>query len=217
MPGSFDALVAESVARIRRHQPQGPYALAGHSYGGVLAAHIAARLEATGAQVQFLGVLDTVPMPAGEVPVAAAQDPLVRCMYIGKACAHAFGLPHLALDESMFRALPDQQACFALMRNLLLENGVDPAVLELEQLQMLERSFACLALLPVAALPQLRCKLEVWTSEAHEADFAQEWQSSSAGGVVSHRCQGDHLSMLHAEHGRALAQALAVAMRGSGV
>lgn len=46
---------------LRSIQPQGPYYLLGYSLGGTLAQGIAARLEAAGEKVAFLGLLDTWP------------------------------------------------------------------------------------------------------------------------------------------------------------
>ncbi|WP_408639692.1 enterobactin synthase subunit F [Dryocola boscaweniae] len=46
---------------LRNLQPHGPYYLMGYSLGGTLAQGIAARLEAAGEEVAFLGLLDTWP------------------------------------------------------------------------------------------------------------------------------------------------------------
>lgn len=46
---------------LRGLQPHGPYYLMGYSLGGTLAQGIAARLEAAGEEVAFLGLLDTWP------------------------------------------------------------------------------------------------------------------------------------------------------------
>ncbi len=46
---------------VRRQQPQGPYHFIGYSLGGTLAQGIAARLQAAGETVAFLGLLDTYP------------------------------------------------------------------------------------------------------------------------------------------------------------
>lgn len=46
---------------LRELQPHGPYYLMGYSLGGTLAQGIAARLEAVGEKVAFLGLLDTWP------------------------------------------------------------------------------------------------------------------------------------------------------------
>ena len=46
---------------LRREQPVGPYYLIGYSLGGTLAQGVAARLQALGEAVVFLGLLDTYP------------------------------------------------------------------------------------------------------------------------------------------------------------
>jgi enterobactin synthetase component F len=61
--------LAENLAQVceahlqtlRELQPHGPYYLMGYSLGGTLAQRIAARLEAAGEKVAFLGLLDTWP------------------------------------------------------------------------------------------------------------------------------------------------------------
>ncbi|MCY1667608.1 amino acid adenylation domain-containing protein [Rhizobium sp. SL86] len=61
---SLDAMVESYMAAIRTCQPQGPYALIGHSFGGLLAFEITRRLEAMGETVERLVMIDT--SPAGE-------------------------------------------------------------------------------------------------------------------------------------------------------
>ena len=53
-------LVAHALAAIREVQPDGPYALAGYSVGGLVALEVANALRAGGARVAFVGVLDTI-------------------------------------------------------------------------------------------------------------------------------------------------------------
>lgn len=61
------ASIAEAVEiyveAIRKRQPQGPYALAGYSYGGMLAFEIAKKLNSDdeGTSVRFLGCIDRPP------------------------------------------------------------------------------------------------------------------------------------------------------------
>ncbi|GGR88158.1 peptide synthase [Streptomyces aureoverticillatus] len=59
--GSFAEMVTTYVQAIRRVQPQGPYAVAGYSYGGAVAFEIAKRLEADGDEVKFVGVFNLPP------------------------------------------------------------------------------------------------------------------------------------------------------------
>jgi thioesterase domain-containing protein len=55
-------LAAVHVERIRTVQPDGPYLLAGWSFGGVLAFEVARQLVAEGSAVEFVGMLDANPL-----------------------------------------------------------------------------------------------------------------------------------------------------------
>ena len=58
---SVEAMCEQHLSAIRQQQPSGPYFLLGYSLGGALAQGIAARLQALGEDVAFLGLLDTYP------------------------------------------------------------------------------------------------------------------------------------------------------------
>ncbi|PSK32383.1 non-ribosomal peptide synthetase [Nocardia seriolae] len=56
--GSMDDFVERYLREIRRLQPEGPYHLIGWSFGGLIAHALAARLQAEGAQIGTLALLD---------------------------------------------------------------------------------------------------------------------------------------------------------------
>src|SRR5690606_40916675 len=58
MHDSVEAMAADHIANLRRHQPEGPYLLAGYSGGAITAFEMARQLTAAGARVAFLGILD---------------------------------------------------------------------------------------------------------------------------------------------------------------
>jgi thioesterase domain-containing protein len=58
---SFDEMIETYTDAIRWHQPHGPYAIAGYSYGAPVAFEIAKRLEAQGEHVAFVGSIDMPP------------------------------------------------------------------------------------------------------------------------------------------------------------
>lgn len=58
---TVEAMADRCVAQIRGLQPEGPYALAGHSFGGLVALEIAQQLRALGESVAHLALLDTSP------------------------------------------------------------------------------------------------------------------------------------------------------------
>ncbi|KAG2358793.1 atromentin synthetase [Suillus spraguei] len=58
---SMDEMVSCYAAAVKRTQPTGPYAIAGYSYGGVVAFEVAKRLEAMGDEVKFTGLINIPP------------------------------------------------------------------------------------------------------------------------------------------------------------
>ncbi|WP_046468446.1 non-ribosomal peptide synthetase [Allosalinactinospora lopnorensis] len=58
---TFREMVDTYVEAIRAEQPAGPYAVAGYSYGGIVAFEIAKSLEARGERVDFVGIFNLPP------------------------------------------------------------------------------------------------------------------------------------------------------------
>ncbi|MEU3838524.1 amino acid adenylation domain-containing protein [Streptomyces sp. NPDC028635] len=61
LPGDLDAMARDYAEQIRKTAPEGPYQLLGWSFGGLVAHAVAARLQAEGATVDLLAVLDAYP------------------------------------------------------------------------------------------------------------------------------------------------------------
>jgi thioesterase domain-containing protein len=72
-PESLEQLVTQHLETLRRFWPAGPYRLAGWSMGGILAFELARRLQADGAEVEQLGLLDTPIWLPGDVSPTPAQ------------------------------------------------------------------------------------------------------------------------------------------------
>ncbi|KAG2056007.1 atromentin synthetase [Suillus hirtellus] len=58
---SMDEMVSCYAAAVKKTQATGPYAIAGYSYGGVVAFEVAKRLEAMGEEVKFVGLINIPP------------------------------------------------------------------------------------------------------------------------------------------------------------
>jgi acyl-coenzyme A synthetase/AMP-(fatty) acid ligase/thioesterase domain-containing protein len=67
---SVESLARGHIAAMRRVQPQGPYQLAGHSFGGLVAFEMARQLTAVGQEVRLLAILDSFPPDPAEHPPA---------------------------------------------------------------------------------------------------------------------------------------------------
>jgi amino acid adenylation domain-containing protein len=66
---SVDAMVNAYVALVRAAQPHGPYRLAGHSFGGLVAFEMARQLASAGERIDLLALLDTMLPDADASPV----------------------------------------------------------------------------------------------------------------------------------------------------
>jgi thioesterase domain-containing protein len=76
---TLSRLADRLLLQLRELQPVGPYALAGFSFGGLLAYEIAGRLAAAGEQVRWLAVLDA-PTPAEVLAAARLRARLSRLL-----------------------------------------------------------------------------------------------------------------------------------------
>ncbi|MFJ1705650.1 alpha/beta fold hydrolase, partial [Kitasatospora sp. NPDC088346] len=72
LPSSIREMASDYLALIRSVQPAGPYRLLGWSFGGMVAAAVAAELRAQGDEVELLAVLDAHPDWSG-APAAPAD------------------------------------------------------------------------------------------------------------------------------------------------
>jgi enterobactin synthetase component F len=61
LPASLDGMAQDYVERIRAIRPDGPYHLLGWSVGGIVAHAMAVQLQAQGAEVGVLAMLDSYP------------------------------------------------------------------------------------------------------------------------------------------------------------
>ncbi|MFD0892165.1 amino acid adenylation domain-containing protein [Luteolibacter ambystomatis] len=72
--GSIEETAAAYIEVMRRIRPQGPYCLAGYSFGGLVAWEIAHQLEKVGEGIPFVALFDT----ANPVAYARKNNPLER-------------------------------------------------------------------------------------------------------------------------------------------
>lgn len=60
---SIEGMAGHYIEEILQNNPHGPYALAGYSFGGIIALEMAQQLKKAGKEVAFLGMFDTVISP----------------------------------------------------------------------------------------------------------------------------------------------------------
>jgi len=189
-----------NIEAIRKVQPEGPYRLVGHSYGGVVAYEMARQLQQNGEKVSSLILLDSIaPSIARQTDIGNddAADLADACSTI----AHLYGA-RLDLDTERLRALP-QHDWTALAVSSLNDIG-----LEIEARQFTDfygvfksnlkcyRLYEPLALAGTMDISLYRATIREDADRALPEDYG--WNALVQGGVAIHAVHADHFSMLEA-------------------
>ncbi|MEK6351117.1 MAG: thioesterase domain-containing protein, partial [Burkholderia sp.] len=179
-PASFDAVIDDYVADIRRVQPEGPYRLLGWSSGAVLGVELAHRLESLGETVACLLTVDSGP------PARIATD----AVEASPAMARRRALPEELEPLREFIAQTDKWKG-------LLPEGEQEALLE--QVALVSKYFESLQQVRVAR--ELAVPVRQWWAERTEtsADAMRDgWQAYVPGERAGdHAIDADHVGILH--------------------
>jgi thioesterase domain-containing protein/acyl carrier protein len=218
---TLEHMAADYVREIRRVQSEGPYLLAGHSMGGVVAFEIARQLHHQNERVAFLGLLDSVaPISHGEVaPADEHREDAVRLATMTETIGRFLGefvdisyekLCNLSPDEQIecvvnalrsTRALPPGQEQ-KLIRNLLKVSKAHVRA---------HRSYQA----EVVPVPITLFRV----GEARHSDYPSAsldllrqdslgWDSLTTKVVRVVRTAGNHVTMLNSAHAEGLAHLL---------
>ena len=120
--GSIEERAAEYVPKLLEINPQGPFILAGWSLGGVLAYACAIGLKKAGANVAFVGLIDTV--RAGEEIPQTSEEIRARWDRYALFAQRTFNVEIPAIPYEQLEVLDDEgQVRFVL--NAVKDSGVD--------------------------------------------------------------------------------------------
>ncbi|WP_344475415.1 AMP-binding protein [Kineococcus aurantiacus] len=75
---SVERIARRNVATVREQQPTGPYRVAGHSLGGLIALEMAHQLRRAGQEVELLAVVDSFPPDPALMPLPPQAGALAR-------------------------------------------------------------------------------------------------------------------------------------------
>ncbi|MFE5556455.1 amino acid adenylation domain-containing protein [Streptomyces sp. NPDC056544] len=200
------------LAALREEQPHGPYLLSGWSFGGTVAYEMAARLEAAGEEVAFLGLIDAA--APGTAPGS------------GSGTAGGVGDPDLlrygiaaGIDAGSARELDEEELLDVLVRRGR-EEGTLPRTSPTEALRRLlrvaEANGAASAAYRTDAV--LAVDLHLFTVDERHPELATPlvdpaaWRPRTAGAVVRAAVPGNHHDLVDPPHCAALAELLAAAL-----
>ena len=203
-PWTVETMAERYVEAVREVQPEGPWSLAGWSFGGTVAFEMARRLAARGGEVALLALIDPGP-PLQPAEIPAPRIELVRFLYDlrGLASLSAADLQTLPPEVETIEDL----LASAELRPLL------PADLSAEQLRELFALFRANSRALGSYRPGLyggRLTLirATETAAALPADTDQAWSALAAGGAEIHLLPGDHYALLTPAGAAAIADLL---------
>jgi thioesterase domain-containing protein len=118
---SIEAIAAKYVADLLEQDPDGPYAFAGYSIGGLIAVEMAKQLEARGKKVTLLCLFDTIAYTkeaAGStVPVNAIRKKQMEFYAKLTRMAHTL---YYKIDNNIYLLKLDTRSAIRSKRNMLL-------------------------------------------------------------------------------------------------
>lgn len=204
---SVEEMAAGYVEVIRSQQPRGPYRIAGHSFGGLLAFEVARLLADEGEEIEWLGLIDAELSTDAHTPARRWGHRLALPYHYARAA--------LRQPEAALRAL--REAVPKLLRRGFSRFHRDAALAESEATWMEGASAAHQRLaahfLQLAAsyrprpyrgsmtyfLPTVR-RFHLF------ADPLPVWRRVTAGEIEIERVPGPHVGMVSGEAGRVIAR-----------
>ena len=204
---SVAALARRYVAALRELQPQGPYALAGWCFGGVVALEAALQLQQQGEPVEHVSLIDSRAPLAAHVP-PGGDDAMLLSWF-----ARDLALPHgkvLSIEPDRLRGLPPE-AMFDVVLEGARDLGIWPRHADASQLQRhFETYLANGIALQTHLPPPLQQALPVTLIKARDEpdDWVPRlgWEQLLCGPWNCVEVPGDHQSVMQAPHAQELAR-----------
>jgi thioesterase domain-containing protein/acyl carrier protein len=221
---SVEEMAARYVQAIRQVQPQGPYALAGYSAGGVIAYEVANQLVGADETVAFLGLIDA---SSPDVPVMADPETLDDVAFLLEHCERAVHKSSMSAIIDELRALAragDMEAMLArLQQATLIPTIIENAAMRrhISMVKVIETALAryCLPPIPVPLTLYVSTEREPIDGQDPTTDpverGARGWKKLAGHRLTIIPLGGNHISLMSPPHiqqlGREISKALSAA------
>ena len=195
-----ELIAADYLKAIRAVQPDGPYVLGGWSAGGVIAFEMARQLQAPGAGVALVVLLDSSPPGA----VDAVDSVSLLAGFAGN-----LGIPIDLVSEELLQAETQTQLNWLLDR-AHRSQALPPDVGFDDLRRQFEIYLADIEAVknyqpPAAAIPLLLLRA---TGESEDPEMIAHWNQLSSNNLEIQNIPGDHLTIMRAPNVFTLAQFL---------
>ncbi|MEO1410702.1 MAG: amino acid adenylation domain-containing protein [Bacteroidota bacterium] len=205
---SLEAIAAHYNSEILRQNPRGPYALAGYSFGGLIAFEMAKQLRQMGREVAMLGMFDTVVRQS----IRGERESYYRQLKnLGKKVAWNLSLVAKSPLESLRYKTNTLQVRLRRWASGLRyddreEIRGDKSAYAVSVDQKNQRAFGRYKITPYDG--------EIYLFRAEKRQFWVDdfeylgWQPYARGGIRLHEVPGDHLYLFNPPHGPKFARIL---------
>jgi thioesterase domain-containing protein/acyl carrier protein len=200
---SVEAMAERYLLELRDAQPQGPYFLAGWSFGGLVAYEMAHRLRCAGEAVALLALLDASASPRGTYPVDDFGVITALCEDMA------------TFDFTPLRAMQRTDALQVVLSHMQ-KNGLLPDA-NLESVQpLLDVAKANIAAQRAYRPPRYDGEVTLFVAtEGENLEIANKtlgWSDAINGKIVVHRLAAPHGTMVIQPHAEPLADLLRAAI-----
>lgn len=209
----IEDMAADYVKAIQVVQPEGPYLLGGHSFGGRVAFEIALQLQRLSQEVAVLAIFDTwAPIP-DQKPVEVHKDDTQYLIEMVNM-VEGFFSKNLSITEDSLRSLmPSEQLNYFLARLKTAE--ILPPQATLEQVNGFLEVYKANTKAHYAYMPQeaYRSQITVFRAQEEVCDNPlMGWDKYSLKSVETYEVSGEHITMLAEPHVQVLAKHLKVCL-----
>lgn len=215
---SLEEIARAYIADLLKVNPEGPYALTGYSFGGLIAFEMAKQLVETGKKVKFLGIVDTY---LGSVDDKTTHGPLRMTKKILRQFTKipflirsfidypedAFNYQLNTLKNKINRIYP----IFKIPEIASVKNGSEeltPYETEIYNIYAAAHEQYKITAAPVK-ISLLRVKKRIYFVDD---PIYLGWNKYAGLGIAIHELPGDHASILHPPNDKEFARALQAAL-----
>jgi amino acid adenylation domain-containing protein len=212
----IESMAALYIQEIRGVQPKGPYRIAGHCFGGLVAFEMAQQLRRAGEEIETLMLID---VPARQLPGQLPTDDLAWLLKLADVIRESSG-QDLGLKEDELRGLDATQQLLAF-RQAMVSAQVLPEGAGTAQVRGLLRVFATNGAMKYAPSDVRPLPIVVFRATEFHPDYdftsaddagappeksSMGWQDHASQPVETVMVPGNHITMMSEPHVSELAR-----------
>lgn len=202
---TLEMMASDYVKEIIAYQPEGPYMLAGFSFGGFVAYEMARQLSAQGYEIGLLSVFDTQVASAPRFLSSISMQKLLA--FRAKSLLKRIEFHTQNISKLSFRELPGY-----LQKKRVRPSAQEAMMGDVEEEEVPEHMLrvikANIATLKEYVPGEYNGKVVVFKSDYHGRGIYYGWQDLARGGVEVHYIPGSHRGILQEPNVALLAEKL---------